>query len=119
MKKLLLFVLFAVASNQLLAMKATTQSREAGTVAPGQVQREAIDRARQAAQQHLDLYGIIGIDEAATTDEIETAWRRRHRELYRQSDRISVPLTRLNQAYYILKNPRARAVYDRAMNFNR
>jgi molecular chaperone DnaJ len=60
-----------------------------------------------------DLYEIIGVDKDASDDEIKRAYRRKARELHPDAGGDEEEFKELTTAYEVLKNPQARANYDR------
>ena len=60
-----------------------------------------------------DLYEILGVTREANDDEIKRAYRRRARELHPDAGGDEEEFKELTTAYEVLKNPSARANYDR------
>jgi molecular chaperone DnaJ len=60
-----------------------------------------------------DLYEILGVSRDASDDEIKKAYRRRARELHPDAGGNEDEFKELTTAYEVLKNPSARANYDR------
>jgi molecular chaperone DnaJ len=60
-----------------------------------------------------DLYEILGVSRDATDDEVKRAYRRRARELHPDAGGDEEEFKELTTAYEVLKNPAARANYDR------
>lgn len=60
-----------------------------------------------------DLYEILGVSREATEEEIKRAYRRRARELHPDQGGDEESFKELTAAYEVLKNPQARANYDR------
>jgi molecular chaperone DnaJ len=60
-----------------------------------------------------DLYEILGVAREASDDEIKRAYRRRARELHPDTGGDEEEFKELTTAYEVLKNPQARANYDR------
>jgi molecular chaperone DnaJ len=60
-----------------------------------------------------DLYEILGVDRDASDDEIKRSYRRRARELHPDTGGDEEEFKELTTAYEVLKNPQARANYDR------
>lgn len=60
-----------------------------------------------------DLYEILGVDRNASDDDIKRAYRRRARELHPDTGGDEEQFKELTTAYEVLKNPQARANYDR------
>lgn len=60
-----------------------------------------------------DLYEILGVDRNASDEEIKRAYRRRARELHPDTGGDPEEFKELTTAYEVLKNPEARANYDR------
>ena len=60
-----------------------------------------------------DLYEILGVGREAGEDEIKRAYRRKARELHPDAGGDSEAFKELTAAYEVLKNPQARANYDR------
>lgn len=60
-----------------------------------------------------DLYEILGVGRDASDDEIKRAYRRRARELHPDTGGDEEAFKELTTAYEVLKNPDARANYDR------
>ena len=60
-----------------------------------------------------DLYEILGVSREAGDDEIKRAYRRRARELHPDAGGDEEEFKELTTAYEVLKNPAARANYDR------
>ena len=60
-----------------------------------------------------DLYEILGVSRDADDDEIKRAYRRRARELHPDAGGDEEEFKELTTAYEVLKNPAARANYDR------
>ena len=63
-----------------------------------------------------DYYNILGIDRAASADDVHRAYRRRARELHpdrnKQDPRAEDKFKELGEAYRILSNPQKRRQYD-------
>lgn len=60
-----------------------------------------------------DLYEILGVGRDAGDDEIKRAYRRKARELHPDAGGDPESFKELTAAYEVLKNPQARANYDR------
>jgi molecular chaperone DnaJ len=60
-----------------------------------------------------DLYEILGVSQDADENEIKRAYRRKARELHPDAGGDSEAFKELTAAYEVLKNPAARANYDR------
>lgn len=60
-----------------------------------------------------DLYEILGVPRDASEDDIKRAYRRRARELHPDAGGDEDQFKELTTAYEVLKNPQARANYDR------
>ena len=60
-----------------------------------------------------DLYEILGVGQDAGEDEIKRAYRRKARELHPDTGGDPEAFKELTAAYEVLKNPQARANYDR------
>lgn len=60
-----------------------------------------------------DLYEILGVSKDAADDEIKRAYRKRARELHPDAGGDEEHFKELTTAYEVLKNPQARANYDR------
>lgn len=60
-----------------------------------------------------DLYEILGVSRDASDDEIKKAYRRRAREHHPDAGGDEEEFKELTTAYEVLKNPTARANYDR------
>jgi molecular chaperone DnaJ len=60
-----------------------------------------------------DLYEIIGVAKDASDDEIKRAYRRKARELHPDAGGDEEQFKELTTAYEVLRNPQARANYDR------
>jgi molecular chaperone DnaJ len=60
-----------------------------------------------------DLYEILGVGHDAGEDEIKRAYRRKARELHPDTGGDPEAFKELTAAYEVLKNPQARANYDR------
>src|SRR5688500_20195743 len=60
-----------------------------------------------------DLYEILGVARDASDDDIKRAYRRRARELHPDAGGDEEEFKELTTAYEVLKNPAARANYDR------
>ena len=60
-----------------------------------------------------DLYEILGVSRDASDDDIKRAYRRRARELHPDTGGDEEQFKELTTAYEVLKNPAARANYDR------
>ncbi len=60
-----------------------------------------------------DLYEILGVGRDAGDDEIKRAYRRKARELHPDAGGDPEAFKELTAAYEVLKNPQARANYDR------
>ncbi|MPZ73159.1 MAG: molecular chaperone DnaJ [Nitriliruptorales bacterium] len=60
-----------------------------------------------------DLYQILGVPRDASDDDIKRAYRRRARELHPDTGGEEEEFKELTTAYEVLKNPAARANYDR------
>lgn len=60
-----------------------------------------------------DLYDILGVAHDASDDDIKRAYRRRARELHPDTGGDPEAFKELTAAYEVLKNPQARANYDR------
>ena len=60
-----------------------------------------------------DLYEILGVSRDASDDDIKRAYRRRARELHPDAGGDEEHFKELTTAYEVLKNPAARANYDR------
>ena len=114
MKKLLFFASLVIIGQSMIAM-----TPQQGDAYKEQMER-LNDQVQQAARRHLDLYGIIGVDAHATTQEILGAFHGKMGQLYKKSNSGGYKLSldevkRLNQARDILTDPEARAAYDRAV----
>jgi len=60
-----------------------------------------------------DLYEILGVGRDASEDEIKRAYRRRARDLHPDAGGDEEQFKELTTAYEVLKNPQAKANYDR------
>ncbi|HWB72861.1 MAG TPA: J domain-containing protein [Egibacteraceae bacterium] len=60
-----------------------------------------------------DLYDILGVRRDASDDDIKRAYRRRARDLHPDAGGDPEQFKQLTAAYEVLKDPRARANYDR------
>jgi molecular chaperone DnaJ len=60
-----------------------------------------------------DLYEILGVARDASDDDIKKAYRRRARELHPDTGGDEEQFKELTTAYEVLRNPEARANYDR------
>lgn len=60
-----------------------------------------------------DLYEILGVPRDASEDEIKRAYRRKARQLHPDAGGDEEAFKELTTAYEVLKNPQARANYDR------
>lgn len=60
-----------------------------------------------------DLYEILGISQDASDDEVKSAYRKRAREAHPDAGGDESDFKDVTTAYEILKNPEARANYDR------
>jgi len=60
-----------------------------------------------------DLYEVLGVSQDATEDDIKKAYRRKARELHPDTGGDPEEFKELTAAYEVLKNPEARANYDR------
>lgn len=60
-----------------------------------------------------DLYEILGVSRDASDDEIKRAYRKKARELHPDTGGDENAFKELTTAYEVLKNPEARANYDR------
>jgi molecular chaperone DnaJ len=60
-----------------------------------------------------DLYEILGVGNDASDDDIKRAYRKRARELHPDTGGDEEAFKELTTAYEVLKNPQARANYDR------
>src|SRR5688500_18339547 len=60
-----------------------------------------------------DLYEILGVARDASDDDIKRAYRQRARELHPDAGGDEEQFKELTTAYEVLRNPQARANYDR------
>ena len=60
-----------------------------------------------------DLYDVLGVSKDATDADIKKAYRRKARELHPDQGGEEEAFKELSAAYEVLKNPQARANYDR------
>lgn len=60
-----------------------------------------------------DLYEVLGVPRDASEDDIKRAYRRKARELHPDSGGDEEAFKELTAAYEVLRNPEARANYDR------
>ncbi|MGI8575128.1 MAG: molecular chaperone DnaJ [Egibacteraceae bacterium] len=60
-----------------------------------------------------DLYTVLGVSKDAGQDEIKRAYRKRARELHPDTGGDEAAFKELTTAYEVLRNPEARANYDR------
>ena len=125
MKKLLFFFFFVIIGQSIMnphvygmsqeqhedAYKEQNEQDDEGRERNEQV---VIGYAQRAARENQNLYQIIGVDRHATVDQISSAFRRRYQQLHRVNNMEE--LQRLTSAIDILRNPRARAAYDRDFN---
>jgi molecular chaperone DnaJ len=65
-----------------------------------------------------DLYGILGLSNRATPNEIKSAYRRLARKFHpdvSQSDDAQARFVKINDAYQVLSDPQRRWMYDQGM----
>ena len=65
-----------------------------------------------------DLYAMLGVDRAATEDEIHSAFRRLAKELHPDAnpdEQAAERFTQVSKAYRVLHDPDSRARYDRML----
>ena len=60
-----------------------------------------------------ELYGVLGVDKTATTDEVRKAYRKKAVKAHPDAGGDREGWDRLQRAVLVLTNPRARARYDR------
>ena len=83
-----------------------------------EVIKERLDAAKSARMNmaNKDYYNILGIDRAASADDVHRAYRRRARELHpdrnKQDPRAEDKFKELGEAYRVLSHPQKRQQYD-------
>src|SRR5579864_4240867 len=72
-------------------------------------------RGRVRYNPTIDYYLILGVSHAATTDEIQTAFRQRAKKLHpdrNPDNEATAQFQRLSEAYAVLSDSASRAEYD-------